>query len=701
MDLVKYPPAGWKHYLSAGSSTKVYTSFNYYKSAPQALRLDGTGDYVQVQFSGVADTVSFSIRHTGNAVPYQGTFTVQESTTGSLWTTVKVFDGSNLTKVHTTELVRLKPASRYVRFYYTQKVSGWNISLDDILVKPAAPGPKPDMQISWKGKQRVNNEEIQPGNDTLLDLTIKNTGGKDTLIITSAIFGGTDALQFVVLNSLPLKVKAGSSATVQVRFRPLGAAGSRKAVLTLLSNDSLNLPFKLNYNSIKGNLATEPVMETTTFNWVQSRPWYLKLNIIAGKAEKYLVMLSKVDNAVSPADNTIYERGMVVGDNRIMWVGPESEVVLDRIEANTTYYAKLYAFNGYGGFENYLATPVGTTSITTTGLNPGSYYSGIAPSDPAFISKLQARVKPHYQVDYSDYDVTIGEEFEAWDTTGGKEVVECYYSGHHHTFKPPLKFDTMSREHTYPYSWMGETNKDSANYSDLHMLLLVHQNKANSIRSNYPYNKLKTVDFTFKGGKLGKDSSGNMAYEPRDEAKGLVARCNFYECLTYHKQAAPFLIPSTAGGNTRLQDQAVLKRWNLAFPPSNREIARHEFVVNQQGNRNPFTDNPNWACYIDFSNMSHIAGGNCSQTTSVPKSDIRKVGVYPNPARDRVKLDLSAFHGKPCTIRLYNVLEQTVLETRSTGSKHEISLNGIAAGSYMLEVSSGGSVAIETLIKNP
>ena len=43
--------------------------------------------------------------------------------------------------------------------------------------------------------------------------------------------------------------------------------------------------------------------------------------------------------------------------------------------------------------------------------------------------------------------------------------------------------------------------------------------------------------------------------------------------------------------------------------PDNYEIARHEYVFDLQGNRNPFIDSVDYACFIDFDNNDHIPAG--------------------------------------------------------------------------------------------
>jgi len=236
---------------------------------------------------------------------------------------------------------------------------------------------------------------------------------------------------------------------------------------------------------------------------------------------------------------------------------------------------------------------------------------------------------------------------------------------------------------------MPESSQDSANYSDLHLLYLVHQNKVNASRSNYPYNNLKTVTVNFYGGKFGVDSAGEFAYEPRDFAKGAVARSQFYICATYNRPGKTFTIPTANDFLGMNQDQSVLKRWNLQFPPSNWEIARHEYIAGVQKNRNPFVDNPDWACFIDFSKMAYVAGGVCGNNNSNSvrsAKSIVAVKSYPVPAADRLTVDLSAFTGEELIITLTDFYERTVVNINAAADAVEISTKDLAAGTYLLLV---------------
>jgi len=277
---------------------------------------------------------------------------------------------------------------------------------------------------------------------------------------------------------------------------------------------------------------------------------------------------------------------------------------------------------------------------------------------------------------------------------GAKKIINCFYSGFPYIYTPPFFFNTadpdyLSREHSYPYSWMPESSQDSANYSDLHILYLVHQNKVNASRSNYPFNNLKTVTVNFYGGKFGLDSAGEFAYEPRDFAKGAVARSQFYICATYNRPGKTFTIPTANDFLGTNQDQGVLKRWNLQYPPTNWEIARHEYVAGVQNNRNPFIDNPNWACFIDFSKMQYLAGGNCNAGNSnsiTTKKKIVGLNSYPVPATDLLNVDLSAFAGEEVILSLTDFYERTVIQTTSQSNLVQLSTKSLAAGTYLLLV---------------
>src|ERR1700751_3503392 len=112
-------PTGW-----SASSVAFYTGSG---NTPPAAKFDATGDWVQIYFSGIPGALSYYI--TGNSFA-GGTFDVQESVNGVSWTGVHNFNASNLpATTYTLFTDNLSATSHYVRFYYSNKVSG-NVGLD-------------------------------------------------------------------------------------------------------------------------------------------------------------------------------------------------------------------------------------------------------------------------------------------------------------------------------------------------------------------------------------------------------------------------------------------------------------------------------------------------------------------------------------------------------------------------------------------
>lgn len=690
------PPTGWTYDLNKVVGNLTYTGAGFFNSTPQALRLDGTGEYLQVFFSGKADTVEYWLR-TSTGSDTGLTFTVEESINGSSWTTVRQYY-RNVPQSMTKHMVRLKSTSRYLRFFLTRKTTGFNIALDDVVVKPAPTGANPEIQVLDNSKLLASGNTIRNGRNSFYPLTVKNKGTAYDLVVDSVRFTGSGAAYFKI-GGLPDTIRANSEKNVLVQMLT-APAGSVQAQMTIYSNDSSgNGAYRLNLFGISGKYASEPGSQAT-LSFTTQRAWQLRANATTGDGENVIVLIARDSIVSDPEDGKIYEKGAYIGSARIAYNGPATNVRLDQIVANTKYWVKALAWNGYDTFINYRQQNAAQINTTTAGLNAGSYYTGIVPSTPGFVQTLKAKVRPHFQVFYGNYGTTMVDEFAAYDTTSGKRVLPCTYSGYKHVFTPPVIWDTMSREHSYPYSWMGEGSKDSANYSDLHVLFPVHQLNANAVRSNLPYNNLKKVTFQFLSGKLGEDSSGNLAYEPPNSVKGMVARACFYICATYHSSEKPFTLPTSVPFVNYLQSQTVLKRWNNQYPPSAYEIARHEYVAFKQNNRNPFVDNPSWACYIDFRNMGHVPSGDCSQFNSTnPLRQTLQISVNPSPATDIIRLDLSAFRGDACEYYIMDITGAELMHGNSGAGQAELNISNLAPGAYLVYAKSAGAHAAVKFIK--
>jgi hypothetical protein len=702
MSNVTAPPTGWSHKLDIVAGNLTYTSTGFYNSAPQSLRLDGSGEYLLLFFAGRADTVEYFIRTNPGTDP-GSVFNVDESADGTTWTNVRNYTKS-LPQTLTKHSVRLKGSSRYVRFIYTTKVTGFNVALDDVVVKPAGPSASPEIAILDGTNPLINGGNYQPGNSGLFPLTIKNNGIGDSLKIDSIRFSG-DAAQYFKAGGVPNGIAASSQ--VNILLQLTGApAGSAKATMKIYSNDGVgNQVFSVNVYAISGNYATEP-NAVPSINFSTVRAWQLRVDANATNAENVLVLVSKDSITETPADGSVYEKGSYLGKARVVTSGAGGTFRIDQIVANTRFFVKVFSWNGYGSFTNYNQNSYAIDKVTTPGLNTGTYYSNVSVSDTLFVSKLRTRLRTnHFQIYYSNFGATMVEDFEAYDTVGGKRVLTCNYSGYKHLFVPPIIWDTLSREHSYPRSWMpipSSSATDSACGSDLFALFPVHQNKANAVRSNVPYNNLKTVTYQFLDGKYGQDSAGNLAYEPPDRAKGMMARACFYTCAAYHTAAKPFTLPTSNQFITDLQDQKVLKKWNLQFPPSKYEMARQEYTAFKQNSRNPFIDNPNWACYIDFSNMKYIPSGDCNKVSNLTQKIGRQtltINAMPNPAKDKISIDLSTFGTQNVELLLMNITGNVVLESKSNVKTSTLNISALPAGVYMLYAHSATAHAAVKVVK--
>ncbi len=122
-------PAGW-------TQNKMGTDYktDYDGSGGNAGKFDDGGDWLQIQFGQSPSAVSYYAM--GNSLSGDYIYKVQESTDGSTWTDVVVFNPANPLNNSKAEPYTngLLSASRYVRFIYVTKVGG-NVGLDGVRIE--------------------------------------------------------------------------------------------------------------------------------------------------------------------------------------------------------------------------------------------------------------------------------------------------------------------------------------------------------------------------------------------------------------------------------------------------------------------------------------------------------------------------------------------------------------------------------------
>jgi endonuclease I len=587
------------------------------------------------------------------------------------------------------------------------------------------------MLVQLGANSIVNGETIyfnSPiGTNTPQTLTINNLGLAE-LNISSASLSGPEASDYSVATPMPLNIAIQNDSTLILNFTPT-TAGSRLALLTLINNDPFSDPYTINLYGIGGNLATEPASQPTSINFATPKSYRVSgtFSPAAGSPDGYVVLRS-VGTPVTdvPADGVQYRRGDSVGNAQVVTVGTGTGFRPSGVVANTNYYFAIFAYNGSGVYTNYLTSNPLTGNVNSGGsLMPANHYNGINTSTSSFVTDLHNVVNPHTTQFYSNYGPLMIENFYARDTTNNQRVVTCTYSGLNELYTQPFDWSSnnFAREHSYPQSWQPTVNssdfQNRPEYSDYHMIVPANQNDVNALRSNYPLGEVVTPTYTFLGCKLGFNANGQRVFEPNDADKGDAARCILYQsiCYTGVSYSGPinsdvtyggsWSLPQVIGGNINYgQDQWILKMWHYQDPVDNFEIARNDYVDSLQGNRNPFIDNMDYACYIDFSNMTWInqPAVPCNTTIGIDEQDNapEQFMIVPNPATDNFHLIFNSTNSRKATIAVIDQTGRVVknsTEFFNPGVNNiNINVSGIASGLYYVNIYTEGKNITEKLV---
>lgn len=623
------PPAGWT--MNLGSNGNLTYAFGIGDAL--SCRLDATGENFVIHYSGKAGPLSYYLSPQNAGAAWGGQFDVQQSVDGVSWNNLRsITTKANTVTNYTNGRYVDFPAesARFIRFVFTQKLPGGvagtpggNMGVDSVWIQAPPADPAANIAILKGTNSFVNGAQAVIGNSTSTSFTCQNKGSSQILTIDSIVFRGAAASDFAV-SGLPISINANATANINLQFNA-GSSGTRRALMYIYSNDSLKNPFILDLYAIGGSFATEPTANINAINLSDIKSYTYRVNAsYTGQKPERFILLKKLGSAVTeiPVDGASYKKGDYIGSAQIEYI---SDTLISYqptfIMANKTYHYAGFTFNGPLGFENYNTNNVVNASVSTTGRTPGTYYAGINPNNPNFVSSLTAKINPHDTIYYSNY---IARMVNAWltrDTSNGKKVVSCVYTNHQFVYDEPFLWAAgnngavLTREHTWPQSWMpsnmGNPNwpnapggsKELPEYNDLHNLFPAHQANANGRRSNNPFDEVITATYTSPTGLgvVGRDSVNRIAYEPRPEQKGDIARALFYMATCYHGiNGLNWSIPSQ-------QSIELLKQWHQMDPPDDFEIARNEFVAQTQGNRNPFIDFPIWVNRINFRNMSYVA----------------------------------------------------------------------------------------------
>lgn len=550
--------------------------------------------------------------------------------------------------------------------------------LNDIIAYVA---PAFEINVLVEGNTVLNNGNYFVGNSSVINVTIENLGSTN-LNVTGYTMTGVNASDFT--SNIPVVSIPGlGSGAYTINYTPL-TNGSHFATIQIGSNDANENPYTIYLEGVGiNNLATEPTSSPSALSFPTLEAYTLSGQYTAGTGASKYIVLWKEGSAITgaPVDGTSYMRGDVVGDARVAYVGAGTSFTPRGVIANQNYYFKVFGFNGSGGFENYLITSPATGNAASLGEQIGAYYTGISSASPTLSTDLEALINPHTQISYFLYKQTMMNEFEIKDTTSGQSFVTCVYSGENMVFNDPFDWTLTgySREHTFAHSWMQTwpaDNPELPEYTDQHNLYPANLAQANSPRSNLPLGEIVGAPvFNYLEGSVGNNAGGQMVYEPRDSHKGNAARAMFYMVVSYN-------FDFNGNVNSTDQDQDLLKTWHFADAPDNHEIARNEYIFNLQGNRNPFIDSTDFACYIDFDQNIYDANGCLAGLEDKLENSLV---VYPVPAKDVVYVQVNG-----TVVTSYRVFDMQGRTVRSENNielpKLELNVNEFTKGSYIIDV---------------
>ncbi|MBK6836421.1 MAG: choice-of-anchor D domain-containing protein [Bacteroidetes bacterium] len=490
-------PTGTPNYTYPGTGLALTT----------AGRLDETGDYIQVFVGGQMGASTYYLAGTGTS--WQGTFKVRESADGSAWTDIATYT-NNLTSTLTQYTVTPSAPARYIRWEFTNKITGFNVKIEDINIT-AGVSTAADINMKYNttsvlsgGTTPIFGSPV--GTPTALNFVVENTG-LSTLTVNSISFTGTDAGDFSVTSPVgSFTVAATSNVPLVVSFNP-SASGTRVADMIIANDDSDEGSYVIHLNAVGGNLASEPtgIPSGLNFTNVKSYRAVYSFNAASGNPDGYIIIRKTSNTAITdvPVDGVTYQRGDAVGGSEVVSVGTGLSNTLMNVWAGTQYQLAIFPYNGADTYINY-----------------NTEYSTVSTSSASFLTQLQAKINPHSSVFYSNYANTMVKLFEAYDTTAGQSAITCAYSGYKALYTGPLSWSNtdFSREHTYCHNWMPTNpadNPELPEYNDQHHIYPTKFIDVNEVRSNYPLAEVVTPNFTFMGCKFGANALGKAVFEPQ------------------------------------------------------------------------------------------------------------------------------------------------------------------------------------------
>ncbi len=255
----------------------------------------------------------------------------------------------------------------------------------------------------------------------------------------------------------------------------------------------------------------------------------------------------------------------------------------------------------------YVATSAWTGPQTST---EGNYYASVgSETGAALTNKLKSIISVGTNESYA------WSRFEAADEAEGvSDSVLLIYSRQVVKKNAHVSGSTgWNREHSFAKSLF---NEQAPAVNDNHHIF-ADDNQTNSKRGSKIFNevnKSSSTRVTDGYGNITDNYTNSTEFMPNDAAKGEVARATMYMNTRYGYSVTK-----------NFKSIALMLRWHLENPVSNREIYRNNVIHTLQKNRNPFIDHPEYACRI-WSETNAETRSLCAGQAEV---DVESVSVTP------------------------------------------------------------------------
>ncbi len=284
---------------------------------------------------------------------------------------------------------------------------------------------------------------------------------------------------------------------------------------------------------------------------------------------------------------------------------PYNGVLVEDLIPATTYYFRVFEYNGSGNLSMYLSsTATGNPASYTTLDNPYTgYYTGINGFGMDLKTGLHDLLRSTHTTQYS-YDALWTQlRYTDEDPANSSNIIQIYTGWSIPKSHNGGGITQWNREHTWSKSHGGFGESRPAG-TDLHHMRPCDAT-VNSAKGNKDFDEGGTlyVDASPYSGYSG--NTGNYtdtnSWEPRDAEKGDVARMIMYMGIRYEGTDTYFdlelvdSVPSTTSGQPLYGKLSTLLAWHEEDPPDSWETRRNNRIWERQGNRNPFIDHPEFA----------------------------------------------------------------------------------------------------------